>query len=213
MQVLGIDPGTATMGFGVVAVAGTTLVPVTYGVIRTPAGQPPAQRLAAIYRDLEELLARYRPQAVAVERLFLQKNRSSALHVGQARGVALLAAARAGLPVHEYAPHEVKQAVVGYGRASKAQVQRMVQTLLGLARPPVPDDAADALAVAVCCLHAQTSAWAGQAAAVRASGARPMAGRAGDRPAGAAGAGSEPGAAAEAVPAGSGRSPRGGAGR
>ncbi|QIA26827.1 crossover junction endodeoxyribonuclease RuvC [Thermaerobacter sp. PB12/4term] len=164
MQVLGIDPGTATMGFGVVAVAGTTLVPVTYGVIRTPASQPPAQRLAAIYRDLQELLRRYQPQAMAVERLFLQKNRSSALHVGQARGVALLAAAQAGLPVHEYAPHEVKQAVVGYGRASKVQVQRMVQALLGLARPPVPDDAADALAVAVCCLHAQTSAWAGTGA-------------------------------------------------
>lgn len=177
LQVLGIDPGTATMGFGVVAVAGTTLVPVTYGVIRTPASQPPALRLASIYRDLQELLRRYRPQAMAVERLFLQKNRSSALHVGQARGVALLAAAQAGLPVYEYAPHEVKQAVVGYGRASKAQVQRMVQALLGLARPPVPDDAADALAVAVCCLHAQTSAWAGAAAGPAAGGDEPAATR------------------------------------
>ena len=115
VRVLGIDPGTATMGFGIVAVSGTTLVPVAYGVIRTPAGQPAALRLAAIHRDLGELIRRHRPHAMAVERLFLQKNRSSALHVGQARGVALLAAAQAGLPVYEYAPHEVKQAVVGYG--------------------------------------------------------------------------------------------------
>mgnify|MGYP001192846389 CR=1 FL=1 len=163
MQVLGIDPGTATMGFGIVTTSGDSLAPVTYGVIRTPAGQPAAVRLLAIFRDLQELIGRYRPGAVAVERLFFQRNRTSAVYVSQARGVALLAAAEAGLPVFEYAPHEVKQAVVGYGRASKAQVQRMVQALLGLSRPPVPDDAADALAVAVCCLHARTSAWAGAA--------------------------------------------------
>ena len=185
VRVLGIDPGTATMGFGIVAVSGTTLVPVAYGVIRTPAGQPAALRLAAIHRDLGELIRRHRPHAMAVERLFLQKNRSSALHVGQARGVALLAAAQAGLPVYEYAPHEVKQAVVGYGRAAKDQVQRMVQALLGMARPPVPDDAADALAVAVCCLHARTSAWAGGGAATEpawAPGAAAVAGAV--RPAG-----------------------------
>ncbi|PZN13518.1 MAG: crossover junction endodeoxyribonuclease RuvC [Bacillota bacterium] len=159
MRVLGIDPGTATTGFGIVEAAGDGLRPIAYGTIRTPAGEAPELRLQAIFRDLQDLIRRYRPGAVAVERLFVHRNLTSVIHVGQARGVALLAAAEAGLPVYEYAPHEVKQAVAGYGRATKDQVQRMVQALLGLQRLPEPDDAADALAVAVCCVHARTAVW------------------------------------------------------
>ena len=163
MRVLGIDPGTATTGFGLVHGSSHGLRAVAYGVIRTPAGQCPALRLQTIFRDLRELIQRYNPDTVAVERLYVHGRWASALHVGQARGVALLAAAEAGLPVHEYAPHEIKQAVVGYGRASKGQVQRMVQALLGLSQPPLPDDASDALAVAVCCLYRRTSFWTGAA--------------------------------------------------
>ncbi|MBM3136236.1 MAG: crossover junction endodeoxyribonuclease RuvC [Chloroflexi bacterium] len=152
--VLGIDPGTAITGYGLVRGEGEALVLVEYGIITTPAGEPLAARLAMLYRRLLELIAQQRPDAVAVEELFFAQNTRTALAVGQARGVVLLAAANAGLPVHEYTPLQVKQSLTGYGRAKKAQVQRMVRWLLHLEQIPQPDDAADALAVAICHLRA-----------------------------------------------------------
>lgn len=153
MRVLGIDPGTAITGYGIVEGEGDNLTPVTYGAITTPADQPLPQRLQQIYRQLQALIAEWRPQSAAVEELFFSKNARTALVVGHARGVALLALADAGLPIQEYKPAEVKQAVAGYGGAPKDQVQGMVQLLLGLDEIPRPDDAADALAVAICHFH------------------------------------------------------------
>ncbi len=126
---------------------------VTFGAIKTPANQPLPQRLQHIYRELRALIAEWRPESAAVEELFFSKNARTALAVGHARGVALLALSDAGLPIQEYKPAEVKQAVVGYGGAPKEQVQGMVQLLLGLDEIPRPDDAADALAVAICHFH------------------------------------------------------------
>jgi len=126
---------------------------VAYGLINTSAQEPLARRLHTIYQDLTDLLDCYRPEAVAVEQLFFNKNTRTALAVGHARGVALLAAASASVPVVEYTPLQVKQAVVGYGRASKQQVQQMVKVLLGLSEIPRPDDVADALALAICHWH------------------------------------------------------------
>lgn len=153
MRVLGIDPGTATTGYGVVEEAKGELQSVTFGVIKTPAGQPLAKRLQAIYQEIRSLVAKWQPQAAAVEELFFSRNVRTAMSVGQARGVALLALADAGLDVAEYTPLTIKQAVTGYGNADKAQVQEMVRLLLGLADIPRPDDAADALAVAICHFH------------------------------------------------------------
>ncbi len=155
MLVLGIDPGTAITGFGLVRSEGNNLRAMEYGCIRTPADLPLAARLQRIYRELTEIIERSRPGVVAVEELFFNTNTRTALAVGQARGAILLAAANAGLPVAEYTPLQVKQAVVGYGRAEKKQIQFMVQTLLGLSECPKPDDVADALAIAVCCLHSR----------------------------------------------------------
>jgi len=152
--VLGIDPGTAITGYGLVRGEGEALVLVEYGTVTTPAGEPLAARLVMLYRGLLELITQHRPDAVAVEELFFAQNTRTALAVGQARGVVLLAAANAGLPVHEYTPLQVKQALTGYGRAAKAQVQQMVRWLLHLEQSPQPDDAADALAVAICHLRA-----------------------------------------------------------
>jgi crossover junction endodeoxyribonuclease RuvC len=152
--VLGIDPGTAITGYGLVREAEDRLALVDCGVITTPAGQPLAARLQAIYQGLAELLDRYEPDGVAVEELFFSRNARTALAVGHARGVTLLALADAGLDVHEYKPAEVKQAVAGYGGADKAQVQEMVRMLLELDQAPHPDDAADAVAVAICHIHA-----------------------------------------------------------
>ena len=153
MRVLGIDPGTAITGYGVIEGEGDSLVVTTYGAVTTPANQPLAQRLQHIYRELRALIAEWHPDSAAVEELFFSKNARTALAVGHARGVALLALIDAGLPVQEYKPAEVKQAVAGYGRAPKVQVQGMVQLLLGLEEIPRPDDAADALAVAICHFH------------------------------------------------------------
>ncbi len=153
MRVLGIDPGTATTGYGVVEEAGGELKPVTFGVIKTPAGQPLPARLQLIYRAVKELATEWSPAAAAVEELFFSRNVRTAMSVGQARGVTLLALVDAGLPVAEYTPLAIKQAVTGYGNADKAQMQEMVRLLLGLAQTPRPDDAADALAVAICHLH------------------------------------------------------------
>jgi len=153
MLVLGIDPGTAITGYGLVKGEDDDLTLVAYGAITTSSDQPQPERLQRIYRELTALIEDRQPTAVAVEELFFSKNVRTALSVGQARGVVLLAAANAGLPIHEYTPLQVKQAIVGYGRATKDQVQQMVRMLLALDSVPQPDDAADAIAVAICHIH------------------------------------------------------------
>jgi crossover junction endodeoxyribonuclease RuvC len=150
MLALGLDPGTATTGYGLVRLAPDgSLLAVKYGVITTPKNTPAAERLLTLYDQLQHLLHEHKPETVAVEKLFFQRNVSTALAVGQARGVMLLASARAGLEVFEYTPNEIKQAVAGYGSAGKRQMQEMVRVLLALDDIPRPDDAADALAVAI----------------------------------------------------------------
>lgn len=154
MLVLGIDPGTAITGYGLIRqVNGRQVALVDYGVIRTSSKRPMAERLKQLYHDLSNIITENQPDEAAVEELFFSRNVTTALTVGQARGVAVLAAAEAGLPVHEYKPAEIKQAVVGYGKASKEQVQEMVRVLLGIDEVPRPDDAADAVAVAICHIH------------------------------------------------------------
>jgi crossover junction endodeoxyribonuclease RuvC len=153
MRVLGIDPGTVTTGYGLVEQRGDALRAVTFGTISTQAGLPFAQRLLRIHQELRTLLTRTQPDSAAVEAVFFARNVQSALRLGQARGVALLALAQAAIQVHEYSALEVKQAVTSYGQAGKGQVQEMVRLLLGLAETPSPVDAADALAVAICHHH------------------------------------------------------------
>lgn len=148
--VLGIDPGTAILGYGVVAIEGDDLRAVTYGALTTPSTLALSGRLLLLYEGLCSILDRTHPTEVAVEQLFFSRNVQSAIAVGQARGVALLTAAREGLSVSEYTPQQVKQSVAGYGRATKDQVQNMVRVMLGLSEIPHPDDAADALAIAIC---------------------------------------------------------------
>jgi crossover junction endodeoxyribonuclease RuvC len=150
MVVLGIDPGTANTGYGVVARHGARLVALDGGVIETAAGEDPGERLVTIFTRVCAMLDEYRPDALAVEDLYFGANARSAFAVGQARGVVILAAGQRGLPCRSYTPQQVKGAVCGSGRADKRQVQRMVQTLLALADLPRPDHAADALAVAIC---------------------------------------------------------------
>ena len=156
MVILGIDPGTANTGYGVVARLSGRLVALDGGVIETPAGLDLGRRLAAIHERVSALIAEHRPEAIAVEDLYFGANARSAFAVGQARGVVLLAAGQAGLDCASYTPQQVKGAVCGTGRADKGQVQRMVQTLLSLAELPRPDHAADALAVAICHAHSST---------------------------------------------------------
>lgn len=154
MLVLGIDPGTATTGYGLVRETQQgQLEAVSYGAILTPAGENPEKRLLMLYHQLKELILLHRPDSAAVEKLFFQRNVTTAIHVGEARGVILLSLAEAGVPVAEYNPMQVKQAVAGYGGAGKAQVQQMVRALLSLDEIPKPDDAADALAIAICHAH------------------------------------------------------------
>ena len=153
MRVLGIDPGTLTSGYGIVAEENHKLFHVVSGGISPSAKQPFPKRLKKIYEELEKIIEKYRPHVVVVEDLFVSKNIKSALKLGHARGVAILAAMNAGLPVFEYAPLEVKQAVVGHGKAEKKQVQLMVKALLDLQKVPHPADAADALAAAICHIH------------------------------------------------------------
>jgi crossover junction endodeoxyribonuclease RuvC len=154
VRVLGIDPGTATTGYGLVDEdeAGDARL-VEYGVILTEAGVPMPERLLRLHGELSALLIRSRPDAAAVEELFFGRNVTTAVTVGQARGVVLLALAQAGLPAFDYKPAQVKQALVGYGGADKAQIQEMVRLMLRLPEIPRPDDAADAVAVAICHLH------------------------------------------------------------
>ncbi|MBK5106670.1 MAG: crossover junction endodeoxyribonuclease RuvC [Anaerolineales bacterium] len=154
MLAIGIDPGTAITGYGLVReLADGSLQVVDYGVIQTPAGQAMPDRLVQIYQQLKQIIVLHSPQSGAVEKLFFARNVRTALSVGQARGVVLLALAESGVDVAEYSPNEIKQAVVGYGGAEKMQVQLMVKALLDLEQIPQPDDAADALAVAICHLH------------------------------------------------------------
>lgn len=158
MLIMGIDPGTAITGFGIVRYNNNKFTLVDCGSIRTKAQLPLYKRLHIIYNDLNALIKEYQPQQYAVEELFFNKNTRTALAVGHARGVVLLAGINAGLDVFEYTPLQVKQAVVGYGRAEKQQVQYMVKTLLNLPQAPKPDDVADAIAVAVCHGHFSHSA-------------------------------------------------------
>ncbi|MFN2126946.1 MAG: crossover junction endodeoxyribonuclease RuvC [Anaerolineales bacterium] len=156
MLVIGIDPGTATTGYGLIqANADGLLLTVDYGVIETSPKLPPHQRLLKIYHQLKKLIDLHRPESGAVEKLFFQRNVKTAISVGQGRGVAMLALAEAGVSMAEYSPLEVKQAVAGYGRADKTQMQNMVKALLSLNEIPAPDDAADALAVAICHIHSE----------------------------------------------------------
>lgn len=151
MRILGLDPGTATTGYGIIDVIDGEMQVVTYGVISTPAGLPTPDRLLAIHQALQALLATYQPDAAGVEELFFGRNITTAISVGQARGVLLLALAQAGLPVAEFSPPKIKEAITGYGKADKQQMQMMVRNLLDLAETPRPDDAADGLAVAITC--------------------------------------------------------------
>ena len=173
MRIFGIDPGSVRTGFGCVESDGSRHRLVRCGAIAAPARLAFPERLLRIHRELVEILADCRPDAVAVESLFHAVNARSALQLGHARGVALLAACQAGLPVTEYPPAEVKRAVVGYGRAEKQQVQHMVSLLLGMSEPPEPFDASDALAVAIChvhlCQHASQPAVAAAKASARAA--------------------------------------------
>jgi len=148
--ILGIDPGTAALGYGVVERIGGRLRAIDHGCLVTSPDLPMPERLLAIHGLLDDLLSLHEPAIVAVERLFFSRNAQTAMAVGQARGVVLLAAAEHGKPVREATPNEVKSAIAGYGAADKEQVQRMVQLVLGMAELPRPDDAADALAIAVC---------------------------------------------------------------
>ena len=154
MRILGFDPGTATTGYGVVEGEGTRLRHVAHGTITTPARKRFSARLNTIFDEAARLLDTYAPDAVAVEKLYFSRNVTTGISVAQARGVIALAAERAGLPIGEFSPLEVKNAVVGYGKAEKRQVQEMVKILLNLDTIPRPDDAADALALAICQLHA-----------------------------------------------------------
>lgn len=155
MLSMGIDPGIALTGYGIVQEDKGNLVLVTYGCIRTSKNEDTCQRLVKIYRTLGEVMEEYRPDSVAVEELFFNKNVRSAFQVGEARGVALLAAAHIGLETFEYTPLQVKQSVVGYGRAAKSQIQEMVKIMLKVKNPIKPDDAADALALAICHCHSR----------------------------------------------------------
>jgi len=156
--VLGIDPGTATLGYGIVERTGGRLRPVDFGCITTTANRSLPERLRTIHEALSELIELHRPSIVGVERLFFSRNAQTAFAVGQARGVVLLAAAQHGITVSEATPNEVKMAVAGYGAADKEQVSRMVAVVLGMRERPTPDDAADALAVAIWAAHSAPAA-------------------------------------------------------
>lgn len=163
MLALGIDPGTAICGYGLVELNGTHLKAVHYGAITTPAKTPPEERLLTIHEELGRLIEQYKPDIMGVEQLFFNRNVTTAISVGQARGVILLSAAEHKLPIREFTPLQVKQSVVGYGKATKEQVIYMTTRLLGLPKPPHPDDVADALAVAICTTHAADSRmWGGK---------------------------------------------------
>ena len=162
MRILGIDPGIGTVGFGVIDADGRKNTYVACGVISTPPNTPLSPRLDMIYNDLNELIVTFAPEEIAVEELFFSKNITTGISVAHGRGVILLSAYRSGVPVHEYTPMQIKQAVVGYGSAKKNQVIYMVQRLLAMKTPPRPDDAADALAIAICHARSATSKLTGE---------------------------------------------------
>lgn len=153
MIILGIDPGYAIVGVGVVEYVGNKFRTLEYNAITTPAGMPTVERLQKIYQEMNMYIDKYNPDAMAIEELFFNSNQKTAINVAQARGVLLVAAANRGIPINEYTPLQVKQSVTGYGRADKKQIQQMVKMMLGLNVIPKPDDAADALAIAICHAH------------------------------------------------------------
>ncbi len=158
MRILGIDPGYAIVGWGVLDYNNNKFIPVDFGAIFTEAGTPFTERLNRIYDDVGAIIDRYRPECMSIEKLFFNNNAKTAIDVSQARGVTLLAAYRKEIDIYEYTPLQVKQSVVGYGRAEKKQVQEMTRIILNLDRVPKPDDTADSLALAICHGHAGTSA-------------------------------------------------------
>ena len=165
MKILGIDPGYAIVGYGVVEYRANRFTTLDYGAILTPAHTPFGGRLCTIYEEMCRILDLHRPECMSVEKLYFTNNKTTGIDVAQARGVVLLAAAQRGVPVAEYTPMQVKQAVVGYGKAVKSQVMEMTRVLLNLKAVPKPDDTADALAVAIC--HAHSSGSLLQAAIAR----------------------------------------------
>jgi crossover junction endodeoxyribonuclease RuvC len=157
MRIIGIDPGYAIVGYGVLDYVGAAFTTVSYGAVTTDANSSFVQRLTEIYDDVSELICTYSPQYMAVERVFFTTNQKTAIDVAQARGIILLAAAKNGVAVAEYTPLQVKQSVTGYGKATKSQVQEMTKRFLNLDAVPKPDDTADALAIAICHAHTYTS--------------------------------------------------------
>ena len=157
MRILGIDPGYAIVGWGVIDYENSRFRVVDYGSVQTKAGTDTVERLEKVYQGINTIIERYKPEHMAIEELFFNTNATTAIVVAEARGVTLLAARQHGLVIGEYTPLQVKQAVVGYGRAEKEQVIRMVTTVLGLEKPPKPDDTADALAIAICHGHTASS--------------------------------------------------------
>lgn len=153
MIILGFDPGIAIVGFGIIKKEGSLIKPLQYGSIQTKAELDTGTRLKQIYDASKEIIETFHPEAVSVEKLFFNRNVTTALTVGQARGVLILAAVEANLPIFEYTPLQVKQAIVGYGRAEKKQIQEMVRMYLNIKEVPKPDDVADALAIAICHAH------------------------------------------------------------
>ena len=157
MRVLGIDPGYAIVGWGVVEYVGNRFSPVDFGAVTTPADMPFERRLDAVYQGVLAVLREHKPEALSIEQLFYQHNQTTVIGVAEARGVILLAAAQCGVPVFEYTPMQIKQAVTGYGKAVKKQVQEMTRVLLHLEKVPKPDDTADALAMAIAHCHCSRS--------------------------------------------------------
>ena len=153
MIIIGIDPGYAIVGVGVIEYVGNKFRTLEYNAITTPAGMNTVERLKKIYTEMTMYIDKYKPDAIAIEELFFNSNQKTAINVAQARGVLLVAAANKNIPISEYTPLQVKQSVTGYGRAEKKQIQQMVKMLLGLNAIPKPDDAADALAIAICHAH------------------------------------------------------------
>lgn len=153
MRILGIDPGYAIMGYGIVEYRGSRFTPVTYGSITTEAHTPNEERLMILYDELTRIIEEYQPEEASIEELFYNTNATTAIMVGEARGTALLACAKAGIRISEYTPLQIKSALTGYGRADKKQVQAMVKMILNLSEVPKPDDTADALAAAICHAH------------------------------------------------------------
>lgn len=157
MRILGIDPGYAILGWAVLDMKGNHFTAVDYGSLTTKAHTPMALRLQSLYNGLTDIIARYQPEEAAIEELFFQRNATTVIGVGEARGIALLACANGGMTISEYTPPQIKQALVGYGRADKKQVQAMVKTILNLDAVPKPDDTADAVAAAICHGHSRES--------------------------------------------------------